>query len=190
MLYSEQQLTSLLKIAKSAIEHHLSGENNFSIPSPNDPMLKEPGAVFITLTKSGQLRGCIGSLTPYRSLVSDVASNAVASAFSDPRFPPLNSDEIEQLTISISVLTPSIPIDFTDENDLISKIEPGIDGLILQDGNNRGTFLPSVWEQLPDVQVFWAHLKRKAGLPINHWSDTLKVSRYRTEYFKLPWNEI
>ena len=190
MIYSEQQLSQLLKVAKSAIEHQLHGEKSFTIPTPSDPMLNEQGAVFITLNKSGQLRGCIGTLIPHRSLVADVANNAIASAFSDPRFPPLTSSETDQLTVSISVLTPSEPVEFTDEKDLISKIRPGIDGLILEDGGYRGTFLPSVWEQLPDVQMFWSHLKRKAGLPANHWSDTLKVSRYTTEYYNLSWNEI
>ncbi len=191
MIYSEAQFQQLLSIAKKAISEHLNGQKSINLPKPSDPQLGHNGAVFVTLNKSGRLRGCIGSLTPYRALYIDVANNAMASAFSDPRFPALQRHELEQeLALSLSILTPSVEMRFSDESDLISQIRVGIDGLILQDGGHRGTFLPSVWEQLPTVELFWSHLKQKAGLPTDHWSETLKVSRYTTEYYQMAWDDI
>ncbi len=191
MIYSKQQLMALLVIAKKAILHSLEHSSaSLNIEHPDDPMLLEQGAVFVTLNKSEQLRGCIGTLIPHRSLYLDTAHNAVASAKSDPRFPPVTQNELTQLSVAISVLTPSQTMTFNDEADLLKQIRPGIDGLILEEGGHRGTFLPSVWDQLPTVDQFWAHLKVKAGLPANYWSDSIKVSRYTTEYIKADWNEI
>jgi AmmeMemoRadiSam system protein A len=135
------------------------------------------------LKKSGELRGCIGSIEAHRPLVLDVAHNAYAAAFLDHRFAPLDTRELAEISLDISILTPTEEIQFDNEADLIEKIRPGIDGLILEDGLHRGTFLPSVWESLPDVESFWRHLKLKAGLPIDHWSASLKVSRYTSESF-------
>jgi AmmeMemoRadiSam system protein A len=191
MIYSTQQLQSLLSLAKNALIQRIQNHQiQIEAPQPQDPKLVQPGAVFITLNKNEQLRGCIGTLLPHRPLYLDTVHNAIASALSDPRFPPVQANELEQLTLSISVLTPAEVMSFTDESNLKSKIHPGIDGLILEESGHRGTFLPSVWEQLPDVEQFWAHLKVKAGLPANYWSNTLKVSRYTTEYYKAPWSEI
>jgi len=118
-----------------------------------------------------------------QSLVEDVAENAWSAAFRDPRFPPLTAAELPGLGIHISVLTPPQPMHFTSEADLLRQIRPGVDGLILQDGWARGTFLPSVWESLPRVADFWTQLKHKAGLPAHHWSADLRVFRYETESF-------
>jgi AmmeMemoRadiSam system protein A len=115
--------------------------------------------------------------------VNDVAHNAYAAAFMDPRFLAVTEDELENLEIHISVLTPAVAMTFDSEEDLLKQIRPGIDGLVLEDGRHRGTFLPAVWESLPDVKSFLQHLKQKAGLPDNYWSDSLKVSRYTTESF-------
>jgi uncharacterized protein len=145
--------------------------------------LMEKRATFVTLTIGGQLRGCIGMLEACRPLAEDVAANAVAAAFEDPRFEPLTEKEFTKLNIHISVLSPPEEMDFFSEEDVLSRIRPGIDGLILQDGYHRGTFLPSVWEELPQKELFWAHLKHKAGLPSGYWSDTIRVFRYTTEYF-------
>jgi AmmeMemoRadiSam system protein A len=145
--------------------------------------LMEERATFVTLTIGGRLRGCIGMLEAYRSLAEDVAENAHAAAFEDPRFDPLTKKEFEKLEIHISVLSPPEELTFSSEEDVLRQIRPGTDGLILQEGFRRGTFLPSVWEELPAKELFWAHLKRKAGLPANYWSDTLRVFRYTTEYF-------
>ena len=145
--------------------------------------LRTQRGAFVTLQEFGQLRGCIGHLEARQPLVKDVAENAFAAAFRDPRFPPVTARELERLHIEISVLTPATPLSFGSEQELVTLIEPGRDGLILEEGLARGTFLPSVWESLPKPVDFLRHLKRKAGLPENYWSDRLRVSRYRTESF-------
>lgn len=143
----------------------------------------EERATFVTLTLDGNLRGCIGRLEACRPLVEDVVENARAAAFGDPRFAPLSKDEFETLEIHISVLSPSEEMVFVSEADLLEQIRPGVDGLILQEGGQRGTFLPSVWEELPDKELFLMHLKMKAGFSNTYWSDALRVSRYTAEYF-------
>jgi AmmeMemoRadiSam system protein A len=146
-------------------------------------VLRAQRAAFVTLQEFGQLRGCIGHLEARQPLVKDVAENAFAAAFRDPRFPPVTARELERLHIEISVLTPATPLIFGSEQELVALIEPGRDGLILEEGLARGTFLPSVWESLPNPVDFLRQLKRKAGLPENYWSDRLRISRYRTESF-------
>lgn len=143
--------------------------------------LREPRATFVTLELDGHLRGCIGSLSAGRPLAEDVVENAFAAAFRDPRFPPVTEAERERLAIHVSLLTPAEPMNFGSEEDLLGQIVPGVDGLILEDAGRRGTFLPAVWESLPEPWQFLMHLKRKAGLSEHHWSDTVKVWRYRTE---------
>jgi AmmeMemoRadiSam system protein A len=113
--------------------------------------------------------------------VEDVADNAYAAAFRDPRFPTLTQDEYPMLQYHISVLNPPEPMTFTSEDDLLKQIRPNIDGLVLSDKGMRGTFLPSVWESLPTAEQFLSHLKQKAGLPADYWSDTVKVERYTVE---------
>jgi AmmeMemoRadiSam system protein A len=147
------------------------------------PELMEERATFVTLTIGGRLRGCIGMLEACRPLAEDVAANACAAAFEDLRFPPLTRAEFKKIEIHISVLSPPEEMSFSSEADLLSQIRPGIDGLILREGFHRGTFLPSVWEELPAKEEFWEHLKLKAGLPMGYWSDSLRVFRYTTEYF-------
>ena len=146
--------------------------------------LKEERATFVTLTLDGNLRGCIGMLEACRPLAEDVAKNAVSAAFCDPRFPPLSREEFDDLKISISVLSPPEEMAFSDEADLLEQIRPGVDGLVLQEGFRKGTFLPSVWEELPDKEIFFEHLKLKTRLPAGYWSDTLRVSRYSAEYIQ------
>lgn len=183
MLDTNQQQT-LLILAETAIRHALEHGNRLQVdPLQYDEMLRQPGACFVTLKRSGELRGCIGSLEAHNNLVEDVARNADAAAFSDPRFPPLQEDELEGLELDISVLTPAEEVQFNNEADLISQLRPGIDGLILEEGYRRGTFLPSVWEQLPQPEQFLQHLKLKAGLPLDHWSGNIRVSRYTTQIF-------
>ncbi len=184
----EEEHILLHKVADAAIESGIgscieNGQpltvNTAYYPRP----LREIRATFVTLNLHGQLRGCIGSLEAHRPLVEDVAHNAYAAAFSDPRFGPLQADELPDLKIHISVLSPTTAMTFHSEQDLIRQLRPGIDGLILEDGYHRGTFLPSVWESLPEPEDFWRHLKLKAGLSTEHWSGTLRVSRYTTECF-------
>lgn len=172
----------LLDVAKASIQAGLGrpAPPNIDLqPFPEE--LKALRASFVTLELDGRLRGCIGSLNAVRPLAEDVLNNAYAAAFRDPRFPPVTAEELARLDIHISLLTPAEPMQFASEEDLLGQIQPGVDGLILEDQGRRGTFLPSVWESLPEVRSFLAHLKRKAGLPEDHWSDTVRVWRYRTE---------
>ena len=145
--------------------------------------LQIAGASFVTLTNDGKLRGCIGTLEACRALVCDIALNAFNAAFRDPRFPPLTADELVNLQVHISILKPATPVACESEADLIRQLRPGIDGLILQDGAQRATFLPSVWESLPDAESFVRHLKLKAGMSANHWSPTMQAFRYPCESF-------
>ena len=180
----EEEQILLREVAKNAVEYGLQYGGHLPIDTARYPRpLREFGASFVTLKMHGELRGCIGSLEAYRPLVEDVARNAYASAFSDPRFPPVSEQELRDLEFHISVLTPALPMHFSSEADLLSQLRPGIDGLVLEDGRYRGTFLPAVWESLPDATQFLQHLKLKAGLPTDYWSNTLKVSRYTSESF-------
>jgi len=153
----------------------------FDIETPtlsHPAWLEEPGAVFVTLTRDGQLRGCIGSLEAHRALGRDIEANAQAAAFRDPRFPPLEPYELDAIRTEVSVLSRPEPMTFSDEVDALAQLRPGIDGVILQSGWHRATFLPQVWEQLPEPTRFMAHLKVKAGLPADYWSDSIQLSRY------------
>lgn len=182
MSYSLQQRLTLLELARYSIAQGLATGQALSVNTQDyEPELQQSRACFVTLHLGGKLRGCIGNLQASRSLVDDVNHNAFAAAFRDPRFPPLQHAELDDLAISISVLTPAKPMSFVSELDLIQQLEPGVDGLILKEGSRRGTFLPSVWEQLPTPQQFMQHLKQKAGLPVDYWSETLEISRYHTE---------
>ncbi|MDR2379200.1 MAG: AmmeMemoRadiSam system protein A [Bifidobacteriaceae bacterium] len=147
-------------------------------------LLAGPGAAFVTLTQGGDLRGCIGSLEAHRPLGLDVQSNAIDAAFGDPRFPPLAARELERTAIEVSVLSPPVPLEFADRDDLARRLRPGVDGLILQAAGRRGTFLPQVWEQLPTPELFLSHLVRKAGLPSRYWSDEVRIWRYTVTAFE------
>ncbi|HNR93631.1 MAG TPA: AmmeMemoRadiSam system protein A [Kiritimatiellia bacterium] len=173
----EQQL--LLSIARCSIEYGLLQKRPL-LPAESDmpPALTRIQATFVTLTLKENLRGCIGMLEAVYPLCRDVAQNAFAAAFRDPRFPPLSEKELPVVKMEISLLTPPVPFPVSSEQDLLSRMRPGVDGLILEDGFRRGTFLPAVWEDLPDPRDFLMHLKLKAGLPPDYWSDTLRVSRY------------
>ncbi|MBN2689692.1 MAG: AmmeMemoRadiSam system protein A [Gammaproteobacteria bacterium] len=181
MSYQNEKKT-LLDLAKKSIQNGLTTQKPLVINTKEFPTkLQEFAACFVTLQINHQLRGCIGSLTAFRPLVEDVTNNAFAAAFSDPRFPPLGKEEFSELEIHISILSKPEPMQFGSEEDLLSQLQPGIDGLILSDRGYRGTFLPSVWEQLPTPELFLQHLKLKAGLPEDYWSDTIKIERYEAE---------
>lgn len=175
---------TLLRVARESIGHGLRHGGPLDTAADHyPPALRAPRACFVTLETGGELRGCIGTLEARRPLVEDVAGNAFSAAFRDPRFPPLHADELERLDIHISVLSPSQPIAFDSEDDLIAQLRPGADGLILSAPGHRGTFLPSVWESLPQPEEFLRQLKRKAGLPANYWSQDIEVERYTAETF-------
>lgn len=150
-------------------------------PLPPD-WLDAPRACFVTLTNTGVLRGCIGTLEPRRSLGRDLIENACNAAFSDPRFPPVTEAELPSMDIEISVLTSARLIDIASEAELLAELRPGVDGVIVEDHGRRATFLPTVWEQLPKVEDFVAALKRKAGLPANGDSGTMHWFRYETQH--------
>jgi hypothetical protein len=170
----------LLSIARGAIEKALlhKAEPTFDLP-----WLRQAGATFVTLSRNGALRGCIGSLAPARALGDDVAENARAAAFCDPRFPPLAAEEWPQCRVEVSLLTAPKPLRFADEADLLTQIVPGEDGLILEADGKRGTFLPQVWEGLPDKKTFLRELVKKAGLAQDTRLGRCKVSRYRVAKF-------
>lgn len=178
----------LLHLAHTSIQTGLKTGK----PSPVD-LKKEPkdlqtsGACFVTLKQAdGRLRGCIGSPTAHRALAIDVAENAFRAAFRDPRFPPVATDEYATLRLSISVLSPQSPMTITDEADLLRQLRPRVDGLVISDGGRRALFLPSVWAQLPTPAVFLAHLKQKAGMPTDHWSETFCAHRFIAEEIAAP----
>lgn len=166
---------TLLAIARGAIADQLGAP---SPPFEATEWLNEPGATFVTLTCAGALRGCIGSLVAERPLRTDVQSNALAAAFSDPRFPPVSAREYRELEVEVSLLSPMQPVTVESETQALTLLRPGVDGVLLEYGRRRGTFLPQVWEQLPEPRAFLAHLKQKAGLPADFWAEEIRLSRY------------
>jgi len=169
----------LLDCAAASVLHGLKVGSPLPIDQTSPaPDLAKNGACFVTLKQNGRLRGCIGSPEAYRPLILDVAENAYAAAFRDPRFPTLQDDDLKDLTLSISVLSPPVAMTINDEQDLLGQLRPGIDGLIIEDRTKRALFLPSVWEQLPKPVDFLRHLKNKAGMDSDHWSDTFKARRF------------
>jgi AmmeMemoRadiSam system protein A len=174
---------TLLRLARAAIAREFGF---ISHDLPRTDWLEEPGAIFVTLTLQGQLRGCIGSLEAYRPLIEDVQRNAMASAFRDPRFPPLSKEEFADVLIEVSLLSKPELIRHNSEEDALAQLTPGRDGVTIEYGQNRATYLPQVWAQLPDPHDFIAHLKQKAGLPEDFWSADIKLSHYTVQ----KWKEI
>ncbi len=152
----------------------------------DDARLTAPGATFVTLTRGGALRGCIGSLQARRTLGEDIAANAVAAATRDIRFPPVTADEFDGLRIEVSLLSDTETLDFDDEDALLRLLRPGQDGLILFAGSHCATFLPQVWEQLPEPRHFLAALKQKAGLLPDQPTPGLKAARYTVHKWYEP----
>ncbi|MCI4679171.1 AmmeMemoRadiSam system protein A [Rhodoblastus acidophilus] len=148
--------------------------------------LRDNGACFVTLMQDGDLRGCIGSIEAYRPLLEDVTANARASAFRDPRFPPLGADELDSTRIEVSLLSAREPLPARSEAEALERIRPHVDGIVLEWGRHRGTFLPQVWEALPDGRDFLGHLKLKARLPKDFWSDEIRLYRYQVAKWSEP----
>jgi AmmeMemoRadiSam system protein A len=171
----------LTRLARAAIASHFGHP---APPLPHPAWLDVPVACFVTLTRQGHLRGCIGSLEAYRPLLQDLEQNARAAAFRDPRFPPLLEEELDHVRVEVSLLSLPEPLPYIDEADVLAQLRPGIDGLIFEAQGHRSTFLPQVWEQLPDPRDFLDHLKQKAGLPAHYWSNEVRLSRYTVEKFK------
>ncbi len=182
--YSGSDQRILLSLARESIAHGLETTRPLMVNSGScSDNLQQHRASFVTLTEHGHLRGCIGHLQAYQPLVVDVVENAFSAAFNDPRFSALRADELDEIKIEISVLTIPRPLSVQNEQDLINRLNVGVDGLILEDGSYRATFLPSVWEQLPRPDEFVEALKAKAGMPAGYWSDSMKIFIYHTVSF-------
>ena len=172
----------LLRTARDSIRHGVETGSALDVDSAEYPEALRPrAATFVTLEIDGALRGCIGVFEARRALVEDVARNAYAAAFRDPRFPPVSREELDGLEIHISVLSEPVPLEVEDEAHLLRELRPGTDGLILEDKPHRALFLPQVWDSLPEPVDFLTHLRMKAGLPANHFSDTIRFRRFTAE---------
>jgi len=182
--YSAEERELLLSTAYRSIEHGVI-ENRPPRVDPGEfsSHLQASRACFVTLHREGQLRGCTGSIVARKPLIVCVSEHAYTSAFRDFRFPPVALFELDGLQISISVLSSPEPLPVSDEEELIARLRPGVDGVILEEEDSLATLLPSVWESLPDPAQFLRQLKRKAGLPADYWSKRIKVSRYTAEQF-------
>jgi uncharacterized protein len=180
----EEQKT-LLRLAREAMERGVKGEELPPLdPSSLPPSLRGEGSSFITLTTHGQLRGCIGSLNAYQSLAEDVREHAVAAALNDPRFPAVREEELNGIQVEVSRLTRPTLLEYTDANELLSKLHPYVDGVILRDAFHRATFLPQVWEKIPDPVEFLNNLCYKMGVKPDLWrSKQFEVWTYQVEEF-------
>ena len=176
----------LLKIAREALEKAVRLEPLPNIVLENLPAdLREDGASFVTLTINDHLRGCIGTLEAYQPLAKDVQEHAVAAALQDFRFPNVQPNELPHINIEVSVLTPKIPVDYSGPKELLTKVRPDIDGVVLQDGFRKATFLPQVWEKIPDPEDFLSQLCLKMGAPGDLWQKKqLQVFVYQVEEFR------
>jgi AmmeMemoRadiSam system protein A len=176
----------LLSVARQTIEEALFQNMNERTEDPGfSPKFSERRGTFVTLTMGGQLRGCIGHIIPQESLIEGVRANAINAAFRDPRFKPLAREEFNRIQIEVSILTEPKPLPYRDEEDLLMKLRPGVDGLIIQKGGRQATFLPQVWEQLTDKKEFLTHLCLKAGLDADEWKrGELRVSTYQVQAFE------
>ena len=165
----------LIGIARAAIARELGRPVEVA---EHDPWLRQPGASFVTLKQGERLRGCIGTLKAHRPLGEDVKANARSAAFRDPRFPPLALDELERTRVEVSVLSPLELVTAVTEADALSQLTPGLHGVVFEYGYHQSTYLPQVWEDLPDPVEFLATLKQKAGLPPDFWDAEVKLRRY------------
>lgn len=183
---TEAQGEYLLLEARKTIQDRLSGKKEIPQKTKDLPtVFQERRGTFVTLTSRGNLRGCIGHIIPQESLIEGIRENAVNAAFRDPRFSPLTGDEWKNVHIEISILTEPKPLTYTDGKDLLNKLRPGIDGVIIKKGFHQSTFLPQVWDQLPDKKAFLNHLCLKAGLSGNAWKKgDLEVSTYQVQAFE------
>lgn len=179
--FARHNKEALLAIVKTALDSAVKKQELYQ-PKRDEfnDVLFNRGASFVTLEKNGRLRGCIGSVMPTNAIAVDLANNAFAAAMHDSRFKPVAEEELEDIDFSVSLLTSFEEIEFNSAEDLLSKITPDVDGLLIKDGERQGLFLPTVWEQIPDKQEFLSELKIKAGLSPSHWSKNLQVFKFRT----------
>ena len=177
----EEKGSTLLTLARSEIGAKL-GQERSSLAQAD--WLDEPGACFVTLTRQGELRGCIGTLEAHRPLGVDVRENAVAAAFRDPRFTPLTLVEFDDIRVEVSLLSPTEVLVVASEEHALASLRPGVDGVVFEYRHYRSTFLPQVWEQLPEPVEFMAYLKRKAGLSTDFWAEDVRLLRYTVSKWK------
>lgn len=176
---TSEQGARLLALARDAIAAGLGLPGKAAPPDPvAERWLEEPAATFVTLHRGGELHGCIGSIEPRQRLVDDVRHNAAAAAFIDPRATPLHPADLDELEVEVSLLGPLEPLSFRSEEDALSQLRPGVDGVVFACGSRRATFLPQVWESLPEPREFLEHLKAKAGFPPDFWAEGVKLYRY------------
>lgn len=191
-MYSAERQDSLgpelLQLARGSIEYGLTHREPLPVDDGElSSELAAPAATFTTLRIQGDLRGCCGTLEAERPLAADVAYSAFRAAFRDPRFPPVRKAELDVVRLEVSVLSPLEALRVADETDLIEQLRPGTDGLVILSGLRRATFLPTVWESLPEPRQFLAALKVKCGLPGDYWSEQLVFQRYwTTSYAESP----
>lgn len=179
--FARHHKNELLEIVKKSLDAAVTSKELYHPQRENaQDILFNKGASFVTLTKDGKLRGCIGSVLPEKSIAADLAYNAFAAALQDKRFAPVEPDELNKIDFTISLLTNFEEITFTSYEDLLSKLRPTVDGVLIRDGKRQGLFLPAVWKDIPDKQDFMTELKLKAGLSPSYWSDNIKVFRFRT----------
>lgn len=191
-IIKEIQGKSLLKLARKTIADSLGIkwkrselDESFFQQMREDKNLQRESGTFVTLKKHGELRGCIGTILPVDSILSGIQQNSINAAFNDTRFPALKKEEFDQVTIEISILTKPVPLDYSGGNDLIQKLTPQQDGVILRSGPFQATFLPQVWEQLPEPASFLSRLCQKAGLAIDAWKHKqLDVLIYHVQHFE------
>jgi AmmeMemoRadiSam system protein A len=177
---------NISEIARQSIQDEFDYKNSIDIEKllKENPLLKEDGASFVTLTQNGKLRGCIGSLEARRPLIEDIISNAKSAAFRDPRFAKLPREELHSTDVEVSVLTSPELLEYSDVEDLKNKIKPNIDGVILKLNSNQATFLPQVWEELPEFESFFGHLLSKAGLPMDSFKNHPTIYTYQVSKYK------
>ena len=182
---SDEERKILLALARRSIERAVNEQTSLELDLESySNRLREPGATFVTLTDCGELRGCVGTLEAYQTLVQDVCEHAVAAALEDYRFLPVAPEEVSRLSIEISRLTQPQPVVYETPEDLLKKLRPMVDGVILRDGLRRATFLPQVWEKIPDAAAFLDHLCQKMGGPSSLWRrKPLTVAVYQVEEF-------
>lgn len=184
MIRANEKGKVLLPVARASISAHFGHASATADNVMDGAWLQEHGACFVTLMQNEKLRGCVGSLEAHRSLLHDVRSNAHAAAFLDTRFTPLTEADLDVTDIEISLLSPMQAMSFDSETDALEQLQPGVDGVVFEYRHFRSTFLPQVWEQLPRVHDFIAHLKHKAGLPVDFWADEVKLQRYTVTKWK------
>ena len=184
MRIDDHDRSQLLDLARASIHEALAAGSRIALRNvPPSARLSADGASFVTLTSDGALRGCCGSVVATRPLAEDVWRNAQRTAFDDPRFPALVENEIEDCALAVSVLGPLEPVHVTTQDALIAELRPGVDGLLLRHQDRQATFLPKVWEKIPEPARFVSQLKQKMGLPGTFWAQSMIVYRYETVEF-------